>query len=395
MKITGIKTYKFSIPTGQQLHDSKTGELISSNSKAWLFLKIETDAGIDGWGEGSGERLTPSVEATLHEWSTLLIDRDPLPVAALTEDITNRIPWKGGPVFGTAIAAINIALYDIAGKAWGMPVHTILGGKRRDRVRVYSHGNLFESPDKGVKSVQEVKELGYAGVKSVPLEERTWPLDRAAVEHCVACMAAAREAAGDDFDILLDAHGSPIPELSVEFARQVAPYKPLFLEEPVKVGSVEALLEVTRKSPVPIATGEKLFSFRDFKELIDARACGILQPDITHCFGISGLMEIANYADHAQMLMAPHNVAGPVCVAATVHTDAAMKNFLIQEKNHVTFSEFHRYAEHDWVVEDGHINVTDAPGLGIVVKEADIAKLPFTPMAYRQYRHGDGSWKGW
>ena len=166
-----------------------TGELLSSLSKPWLFLKIETDAGIDGWGEGSGEWLTPSVEATVHEWSTLLIDQDPLLVVALTEDITNRLPWKGGPVFGTAIAAINAALYDIAGRAWGVPVHTILGGKRRDRVRVYCGGNLFSTPEEAADAAQEVKAHGYAGVKSNPLESRTWPMDEAAINHSTVCVA--------------------------------------------------------------------------------------------------------------------------------------------------------------------------------------------------------------
>ena len=165
--------------------------------------------------------LTPSVEATLHEWSSLLIDQDPLLVVALTEDITNRLPWKGGPVFGTAIAAINAALYDIAGKAWGVPVHTILGGRRRDRIRVYCGGNLFSTPEEAADATREIKAQGYAGVKSNPLESRTWQMDETAVEHSTACVAAAREGVGPDFDILLDAHGSPTPELSIEFARRI------------------------------------------------------------------------------------------------------------------------------------------------------------------------------
>ena len=394
MKITGIRTYKFNVPTGQKIRDPHTGELLSSVSKPWLFLKIETDASIDGWGEGSGEWLTPSVEATLHEWSILLVDQDPLSVVALTEDITNRLPWKGGPVFGTAIAAINAALYDIAGKAWGVPVHTILGGKRRDRIRVYCGGNLFSSPEEAIKAIQQVKAEGFAGIKGNPLETRTWPMDGEAIDHSVACVTAARKAVGVDFDILLDAHGSPTPELSVEFARRVAPFKPLFLEEPVKVGSLEALLEVTRKSPVPIATGEKLFTIGGFKPLIDSRACAFLQPDVTHCFGITTLVDIAKLAAPAQMLMAPHNTGGPLCFAATLHADAVMNNFLIQETNS-RLAQFDRCVEHDWVIADGHVNVSDAPGMGVAVKESDLAKLPYEPLPYRQYRHVDGSWKGW
>ena len=393
MKITGIRTYKFSVPTGQEIRDPKTGELISSKSKPWLFLKIMTDSGITGWGEGSGEWLVSSVEATLQEWSTLLVGQDPLGVVRLTEDIQNRIPWKGGPVFGTAIAAINIALYDIAGKAWGVPVHTLLGGRRRDRVRVYGHGSLFDTPARAVEEARRVAALGYAAIKGVPLESRTWPMDESAVAHSVSCVEAIRRALGPHFDILLDTHGSPSPELSIDFARRVAPYRPLFLEEPVKVGSIEALMEVSRKSPVPIATGEKLFTLRDFKPLIDRRACAFLQPDTLHAFGITSLLEIARAAEQAQMLMAPHIGGGPLYYAATLAADSVMNNFLIQETGY--FEQFHRFVEHDWQIKDGYVNITDRPGLGVEVKEKDIAKMSYEPLPYRQYRHEDGSWKGW
>lgn len=393
MKISGIKTYKFSVPTGQKIRDRHTGELISSTSKPWLFLKVETNTDIVGWGEGSGEWLVPSVEATLHEWSSLLIDQDPLKVVALTEDITNRLPWKGGAVFGTAIAAINMALYDIAGKAWGVPVHLILGGQRRTRARVYCGGAIFRSPEEAVTEAKRVASMGYAGIKSNPLEDRTWPMDMSTVEHCTQCVAAIRDVLGHDIDILMDAHGSPIPELSVEFARRTAAHQPLFLEEPVKVGSVEALMEVSRKSPVPIATGEKLFTLRDFKPLIDQRACAVLQPDLGHCFGITALLDIAKSAEAAQMLMAPHMAAGPILYAATLTADAVMNNFLIQETHGLEL--FDRCVEHDWVVQDGYINISQRAGLGVEVKEQDIAKFSYEPLPYRQYRHADGSWKGW
>ena len=394
MKITAVRTYKFSVPTGQQIRDPRSGELLCSTAKPWLFLKIETDAGISGWGEGTGEWLVPSVEATLHAWKELLVGRDPLPVAALCEDIQDRIPWKGGPVFGTAIAAVDAALYDIAGKAWNVPVHTILGGKRRDRVRVYS-GISLDEPEKAASEALQIRDHGYAGVKGNPLETRTWPVDFRAVEHSLACVAAIRQAVGDTFDILLDAHGSPTPEISVEFARRLKPYRPLFLEEPVKVGSVEALLAVSRQSPVPIATGEKLFSLRDFEPLIEKRACAYLQPDLAHSFGITGTLEIARAAARAQILMAPHNAGGPLTLAVTLTADAVMSNFLIQEMNQGWFARFSGYVEHDWKIEDGYISVSDAPGLGVEVKESDIAELPYEPLPYRQYRHEDGSWKGW
>lgn len=393
MKITEIQIYKFSVPTGQEIRDPKTGELISSTAKPWLFLKISTNAGIVGWGEGSGEWLVSSVEATLNEWRPLLIGQDPLGVVRLTEDIQNRLPWKGGAIYGTAIAAINMALYDIAGKAWGVPVHTILGGKKRDRVRVYTGGALFDSPEKAVAAAKKVARAGYLGVKGNPLESRTWPMDEAAVNLSVACVEAIRKAMPSDFDILLDTHGSPIPELSIEFARRVAKYRPLFLEEPVKVGSVDALLSVSKNSPVPIATGEKLFTLHDFKPIIDCRACAILQPDTLHAFGITAILEIAKAAEYAQMQMAPHIGGGPLFYAASLSADSVMNNFLIQETGY--FEQFDRFVEHEWQIKNGYVNISDRPGLGIEVKEKDIAKMPYHSLPFRQYRHEDGSWKGW
>ncbi len=394
MKITGVRTYKFSVPTGQEIRDPHTGALLCSTSKPWLFLKVETDKGLSGWGEGTGEWLVPSVEATLREWEGLLVGQDPLRVRALGEDIINRVPWKGGPVFGTALAAIDMALWDLAGRAWGAPVHTLLGGRQRERVRVYSGISMGE-PENAAREALEVQAAGYAGAKGNPLETRTWPMDTEAVEQSVACVEAVRQAVGPHFDILLDAHGSPSPELSAEFARQIAPFRPLLLEEPVKVGSVEALLELSRKSPVPIATGEKLCSPAEFKPLIDARACAYLQPDIAHCFGLTTYAFIARMAAEAQMLMAPHNAGGPLCLAASLHAAAATPNFLIQEMNHSWLALFDRYAEHSWVVREGHIAVDETPGLGIQIKEQDLARLPYEPLPYRQYRHMDGSWKGW
>lgn len=236
---------------------------------------------------------------------------------------------------------------------------------------------------------------GYAGIKGNPLETRTTPLDPVALDHSVACVAAMREAVGPTFEILLDTHGSPMPELSIAFAQAVAPYRPLFLEEPVKVGSVDALAEMSRKSPVPVDTGEKLFTVAQFKELTDRRACAILQPDLSHCFGIHRLLEVARLAEAQQMLMTPHNAYGPIGHAATIHTDAATPNFLIQESTAGYLARFSSFADHPFAVADGYMNVPMEPGLGIEVKEVDIAKISYQPMSYRQYRHADGSWKGW
>jgi len=397
MKITRIKTYMFNVATGSVRLDPKTRQPISSGFKTWLFLKLETNAGLSGWGEGSGEWISPIVRTALHQWDELLIGRDPMDVTAICDDITNRLPWKGGPILGSAVAAVNMALYDIAGKALKVPVHRLLGGRQRDRILIYDNGGLnFDSIDQARKQARAAVAAGARGLKGNPLEGRTWAMDRRELEHCVAIVKAVREDVGPDIELLLDVHGSPAPELSIAFAQMVAPYRPLFLEEPCKVGSVDVLKEISRKSPVPIATGEKLFSYPDFKAVIDARACAFLQPDVSHSFGIDNFLHISRLADEAQMLMAPHNASGPIHFAALLQADAVLRNFLIQEVSGKWFRRFDEFIDHDYRLKDGFVNLPDRPGLGMEVKENDVAKLPYDRrMTYRQYRHADGSWKGW
>ena len=397
VKITQMKTYMFNVTTGPVRLDPQTRQPISSGFKTWLFLKLETNCGLSGWGEGSGEWISPIVRTALHQWDELLIGRDPLDVTAICDDITNRLPWKGGPILGSAVAAVNMALYDIAGKVLNVPVHRLLGGRQRDQILVYDNGGLkFDSVDRARQQARDAVAAGARGLKGNPLEGRTWAMDRRELEHCVAITKAVREEVGPDIELLLDTYGSPAPELSIEFARLVAPFRPLFIEEPCKVGSVDVLREISEKSPVPIATGEKLFSYRSFKEVIDKRACAFLQPDISHSFGIDNLLHISRLADESQMLMAPHNASGPVHFAALLQADAVLRNFLIQEVSGSWFRRFNEFVEHDFRLQDGFVNLPNRPGLGIEVKEADIAKLPYNKrMTYRQYRHSDGSWKGW
>ena len=289
-----------------------------------------------------------------------------------------------------------MALYDIAGKTWGVPVYQILGGKQRDRIKIYNGGINFESVELARRGAREAVDRGARGLKGNPLESRTWPMDYEALKHSVAIVKAVREEVGPDVELMLDTHGSPSPELSIAFAEMVAPYRPLFLEEPVKVGSVNVLKEVSSKSPVPIATGEKLFAYREFKEVVDARACAFLQPDVSHSFGITNFVHIARLAEEAQMLMAPHNAGGPIHFAAMLQADAVVSNFLIQEVSGYWMQRFGEYVDHDFEFKNGFIELNDRPGLGIGVKEDHIAQLPYDEsMSYRQYRNADGSWKGW
>ena len=388
----------FNVDTGQRtIHHAAADEVLFSHFKTWLFLKIETDASISGWGEGSGEWLSPMVQTTLHEWEPLLVGNDPTNIGAIWEDIQNRLPWKGGAVYGSAIAAIDMALHDITGKAWGVPVYKLLGGCRRNRINVYDGALFFGgSVDDARRMARESVENGFNGLKGNPLEGRTWPMDRDELQRCTDIVYAVREEVGPSVELMLDCHGSPTPELAIDFARMVAGARPLFIEEPCKFGSVDALAQISQRSAVPIAMGEKLFSFQDFKEVIDRRACAFLQPDIAHSFGITNFMHIAHAAAQQQMLMAPHNAGGPIYFSALMHADAAVENLLIQEANRRWFMRFREWADHDWVLKDGFIELNDRPGLGLEIREEAVAAEKFNrSMAFRQYRHADGSWKGW
>jgi galactonate dehydratase len=398
MKITGVKTFLFNVKTEQPpARDISNGELLSSEFKTWLFLKIETDSGLAGWGEGSGEWLSALVAAALREWEPLLIDRDPTDISAICEDIQQHLPWKGGPVFGSAIAAIDMALHDLAGKAWNVPVYKLLGGRRRNRIKVYDNNGLFfGSVDEARRIACEAVGRGYRGLKGNPLEGRTWPMDAHAIDHSAAVVQAVRDEVGPSVELMLDCHGSPTPELALAFASRVVSARPLFIEEPCRVGSVDALAQISQRSPIPIATGEKLSDFGAFKEIVDRRACAYLQPDLGHAFGIGAFIEIARAAARQQMLMAPHNASGPIYFAALMHADAAVENLLIQEMNRAWFDRFSEWIDHDWLLADGFIELNDRPGLGITVHEERLASCRYDrPMAFRNYRHVDGSWKGW
>jgi galactonate dehydratase len=288
-------------------------------------------------------------------------------------------------------------VHDLTGKAWGVPVYKLLGGRRRDRIKVYDNGGLYFGPVEDARRIaREAVAAGYLGLKGNPLEERTWPMDGDALRHSSAVFYAVREEVGPGIELMLDCHGSPAPELAMAFADMVADARPLFIEEPCKVGSVDALAQISQRSPVPVATGEKLFTFGEFKELIDRRACAYLQPDAAHAFGLGNFVHVAHAAAQQQMLMAPHNAGGPVYFAALMHADAAIPNLLIQEMSRDWFARFGEWVGHDWELKDGFIELNDRPGLGIDVREDALARLGYDrPMLVRQYRHADGSWKGW
>jgi galactonate dehydratase len=367
-----------------------------AGTRNWLFVKVETDRGLHGWGEGSLEWWEDAVEAAVHVLERLLVGQDPLRVGALHVELVRRLGWRGGPIHGSAVAAIDQALWDIAGKARGVPVHELLGGALRDRVRAYASGGYtFADAEQAVELARTWTGRGFDVSKANPAEARRTPIDDAAIDQTLAVMQAVRSALGPGVDLLLDCHGSPTPPMALRLAEAVAPFRPLFLEEPVQSGDLAALLEVSRKSPVPIATGEKLVSREEFRPIVDRRAASVVQPDLSHAYGITGVLRIAQLAEDRQVWVAPHNSCGPVGTAAALHLDAVIPNFLIQEIATYALPYMARIARQAFAVREGYLDLPTGPGLGVDLDEEAIAANPPRPMPLRDYRHADGSWSGW
>jgi galactonate dehydratase len=367
-----------------------------AGTRNWLFVRIETDEGLHGWGEGSLEWWEDAVEAAIGVLERQLVGQDPRRVGALHFDLLRRTGWRGGPVHGSALSAIDQALWDIAGKARGVPVYELLGGALRERVRAYASGGYScDDPAEAVELARSWTGRGFGALKANPAESRRTPIDNAAVDRTVAVMDAVRAALGPGVDLLLDCHGSPTPPMGLRLAEAIAPFRPLFLEEPVQSGDLEALLEVSRKSPVPIATGEKLVSREEFRPIVDRRAASVIQPDLSHAYGLTGVLRIAQLAEDRQVWVAPHNSCGPVGTAAALHLDAVIPNFLIQEIGTYALPFVDQIAPGAFTLRDGYFDLPTAPGLGVDLDEAAIAANPPRAMPLREYRHADGSWSGW
>lgn len=357
----------------------------------WLFVKIETDAGIFGWGECLGDKAFVIAEA-VRSYEHALIGADPRRIVHLWQSLFRGAFWRGGPTLCAAISGIEIALWDILGKSLGVPVYQLLGGATRDRIRVYTrpHG---QTPEALAASAKEVVARGFTAMKFCPFEKVHLVDHYSVVEEAATRVAAVREAVGTGVDILLDFHGRVSPTMAVWMEEAMRSSHPFFIEEPVLPENVDALAEVARKSKTPIATGERLFTKWGFREVLAKGAASILQPDPCICGGILESTHIAAMAECHYAALAPHNPYGPINLAASLQIDACIPNFLLQEYVHLGEG----YLKTPFVVQEGFIELPTAPGLGIEVDEAYIAARPLAllPDVGRWFHDDDGSVADW
>jgi galactonate dehydratase len=354
----------------------------------WVFVKVETgEDGLSGWGEASLEWKTRSVVGAVEDFAPMLIGEDPARIEHLYQKMYRQSFWRLGVIGMSAISGIEQALWDIRGKVLGVPVCDLLGGRVRDRVRMYTHlggGDMKavyeaqqDDPAAMVDLAKQVVERGYNAVK-VLLTPPTEALNSiAAYRHAERRMAALRDALGESVDIMIDCHGRHFPGNAVEFCRILAPYRPLFIEEPVPPENVDALAEVRRQSPVPIATGERLVTRFEFREVLEKQACHIIQPDLCHCGGLWEAKKIAAMAETYYVGVAPHNPLGPVANAAALHFAISTPNFLIQEDMLTDVPWRWEVVQHGLKTVGGYWLPPEAPGLGIEVNEKAAAQHPF------------------
>jgi galactonate dehydratase len=364
------------------------------------LVKITTDDGIVGWGEATLENKPKSTMAAVEELSEYLIGKDPLRIEHHWQHIYRSAFFRGGNVLMSALSGIDQALWDIAGKFYGVPVYKLLGGPTRDRVRVYAHWGIHDRTDGGLAKARArldylLQAGGYNAFKAGP--EGKWRAHEppATIDNFIACAQLMREWVGPDVELGFDFHGKMMPAIAIEVCHQLTSVRPMFVEEPVPQENVDALKLVSDHVPFPIATGERLLSRWEFRTVLEKGACAYLQPDVAHAGGISELRRIANMAEVYYVHMMPHCAIGPVALTACLHVDAAIPNFLIQES--IGPDWLTDVVQPAWKVVDGFAELPTVPGLGIEVDEKEAVKMArwTEELGGEWYYQQDGSVADW
>jgi galactonate dehydratase len=332
----------------------------------WLFLKVHTDAGIVGLGEPVVEGRAETVQTAVKEIEPYLVGKDPRRVAHHWQAIYRHAFYRGGPVLTSALSGIDMALWDIKGKALGVPVYELLGGPTRTKVRVYAHARTPAAIRAGVAA-------GFTAFKTGPQFRRRYPRyieTPSQVQYAVEQFAALRKAGGDDVDIAIDFHGKVSPALAKLLIKGLEPHQPMFVEEPVNCQNHDVMAEIARGTHLPIATGERVFTKWGFREVLEKQAATVLQPDLCHAGGITECRLIAGMAESYYAAIAPHNPLGPISLAAGIQLAASIPNFLCQEQVNLGDG----YLKMPFVVKNGFVDLPTGPGLGIELDEAAVAK---------------------
>jgi galactonate dehydratase len=353
----------------------------------WIFVKVETDQpGLHGWGEATLEWKTRAVVGCVEDFEPIVVGRDPRNVTQIVELLNRSAFWPLGVIGLTALSAIEQAAWDIKAKDMGVPVWQALGGKVRDRVRVYTHIGagkvkiVRHSRDIAsyCESAAELKEAGYDALKTGPVPYMHYDADLAQVGHAGKLLEGLRDTVGDSVDILLDFHGRPSSmRAALAYIDAVSPARPMFVEEPIQPGDPEAMRMVAERAGCPIATGERILTHKEYEDLCNMKAVTYIQPDLCHCGGFTVGKQIAATAAANYIGVCPHNPMGPIAGAVGLHFAAAVPNFVILEEISGAIPWFSEVVSTPIKRVDGYWEIPTAPGLGVEVDEAAAARHPF------------------
>ena len=351
MRITDVRTY-----------------LVGNPWKNWLFVRVETDEGIHGIGEGTLNAFSKTVESAVQELRDEYIGADPTRIELLLQRMVRDVYTEGGQIHMSAVSAIEVACWDILGKAAGKPVHELLGGRVRDRVRVYANGwyRGERRPEVVADLARQVAHRGYTALKFDPFGAGYRVMDRREEDLSLAIVAAVRDAVGPDVDLMIEGHSRFSVATALRVAERLAEHRPAWFEEPVPHQNVAALVGVASRSAVPVATGESFSSLQQFADLLRHDVVHILQPEPLFLGGLWRTRLLAGMADAHYAVVAPHNAQGPVCSAISLQLGACIPNFYVQE----SFDEFNEpwsreIVDRAVIQEGGYVAVPSAPGLGI------------------------------
>ncbi|WP_162568982.1 galactonate dehydratase [Acidianus sulfidivorans] len=352
--------------------------LVNAVWRNFTIVKIDTEEGISGYGEGTMGDFERTVEAAVYDFKPFLVGRE-VDVNDIYNFLYRHFFWRGGPILMTAISAIEQALWDILGKSLNKPVYEILGGKVRDKVRVYANG--FISGDRSAEefsnAVKKVVDQGYTAVKIDPFGGAGQNVNRDEIEKAKSRLKAIRDSVGYSIDVMIDAHGRFNTTSAIKMINEIARYEPFWIEEPVPEEDIDSLKYVRERSPVPIASGERIVNKYRYREFLEKRASDIIQPDVCHVGGIEALKEVANMAETYYTSIAPHNPNGPIATAATLNLMLVLNNALIMEYWVDAETVRRSLIKEYFNVKNSYISPSNKPGLGIEVNEEALSKYSY------------------
>ena len=378
-------------PLKLRVTDLKTF-LVNDGNKNYVFVKVYTNQGIVGLGEGSITSKARTVEQAILEHKRYLVGEDPTVIEMHWQAMFRWPRWRGGPILNSAISAVEIALWDILGQALGQPIWRLLGGKARERVQMYVHAS-GQDPQEYAENWARAKEDGWTACKGGFVRPENLVVDPVRdVRKGIARLKAVREAVGPEFRTCIDLHGIPTPPMAVDFCRQAEPYYPYFVEEATQIEDLEELAHLRSKTSIPLATGERLFTKYGFSQICSRHLVDYVQPDVVHCGGILEMKKIATIAEAFRIQLAPHNPESMASTLASLHVDFTTPNFAIQEISgrpsqyfqDLFYGEGAHYSE-------GFALPPDRPGLGVDLDESVAAKRPYVPANRPRMRFIDGA----